>query len=212
MSGPVVRWAPGSILSLGVVLIVGLGPQRSLELREPLQDAVPASLMGKTGENVTVPPDEAQVAGFDDYLFRSYGVGDDGFSVYVGYYASQSKGHTIHSPKNCLPGAGWEALSSRPQAITTANGRTVTVNRYLLQRGDARALVLYWYQGRGRVEYDEYKVKWDLLVDSSLHQRSDEALVRVVVPIQDGEDAAAESATTIAATLVPAVDKALPGA
>lgn len=208
------HWAPGSILSVGVFLTLGLGPQRSLELRQPLQDVVPVEIEGLQGVDVEVSRAEARVAGFDDYLFRSYddAAGVPVFSVYVGYYESQSKGHTIHSPKNCLPGSGWEALSNQPEAITTSDGRTVTVNRYLLQREGEQALVMYWYQGRGRVANNEYMVKWDLLRDAALERRSDEALVRIVVPIVEDEAAAAEQARTVAADLIPAVESALPDA
>ena len=85
------------------------------------------------------------------------------------------------------------------------------VNRYLLQNGDARALVLYWYQGRGRVQASEYLVKWDLLRDAALKHRSDEALVRIVVPLVGPEENAFELAQSVAERLVPALDNALPG-
>ncbi len=84
------------------------------------------------------------------------------------------------------------------------------MNRYLLQRKDERALVFYWYQGRGRVQANEYVVKWDLLRDSALKRRSDEALVRVVVPVIETEDAAFDLATQVASILVSSVDTALP--
>jgi hypothetical protein len=71
--------------------------------------------------------------------------------------------------------------------------------------------VLYWYQGRGRVAANEYLVKWDLLRDQALYGRSDEALVRIIVPVTGSEDAAYNRAVNIAAGLVPAVDRALPG-
>jgi EpsI family protein len=86
----------------------------------------------------------------------------------------------------------------------------VRVNRYLLQKGAAQALVLYWYQGRGRVEHNEYVLKWDLLRDAALRQRSDEALVRVVVPLAGNEAAALDLARQAAQALIPAVDAALP--
>jgi EpsI family protein len=127
----------------------------------------------------------------------------------VGYYDSQTQGKTIHSPKNCLPGSGWEALASSEVNIDTPAG-PVRVNRYLLQNNEAQALVLYWYQGRGRVESNEYVVKWDLLRDAALRQRSDEALVRVVVPVTDGEERAFQVAAQAASLLVPAVYGALP--
>ncbi|HSJ13150.1 MAG TPA: EpsI family protein [Longimicrobiales bacterium] len=131
------------------------------------------------------------------------------FTVYVGYYESQAQGRTIHSPKNCLPGGGWEPLTSGRETIATGLG-AVTVNRYLIANGEAKSLVLYWYQGRGRVEANEYTVKWDLLRDQALLGRSDEALVRVIVPVHTTEDEAFAQAERVAKQLVEHVDRALP--
>ncbi len=208
-----VRWAPAALLSVGAFLVHGLGPQQELELREPLDVAVPQRLAGMSGENLEVSDAEAQVAGFTDYLFRVYGAPEseaDWATLYVGYYASQTQGRTIHSPKNCLPGAGWEPLTSTVAAIPVAGLGTVEVNRYILQRKDERALVLYWYQGRGRVAHDEYKVKWDLLRDAALHQRSDESLVRIVVPVSTSVEAAFARARALASGVIPELGKALP--
>jgi EpsI family protein len=131
--------------------------------------------------------------------------------VYVGYYDHQTQGKTIHSPKNCLPGSGWEALEAAPFAVTTASG-PVTVNQYLLQNKNQQALVFYWYQGRGRVAASEYQVKWELLRDAALRGRSEEALVRVVVFLNDKvtESQAIDQASRVASDLVPAVFRALP--
>ena len=209
-------WAPAVVLGVGALLNAGARQQASLELRGPLTEAVPEELVGAAGTDVALPPGEVRAAGVDAYLFRTYqdahraGPATDPFSVYVGYYGSQTQGRTIHSPKNCLPGAGWEALASRRERLATPLG-SVPVNRYMIQRDDERALVLYWYQGRGRVEANEYLVKLDLLRDSALRGRSDEALVRVVVPITGSEDEAFERASGVAAELVAAVDRALPG-
>lgn len=211
-------WAPAVVFTLGAVLILGVGRQQDLELQAPLQETVPGRLAGAEGRDVAIADAELQVAGVDDYLFRTYhpAAGGStraaaaGFSVYVGFYGSQTQGRTIHSPKNCLPGAGWEALASREVQLATAAG-VVPVNRYILKREDEQALVLYWYQGRGRVQANEYRVKLDLLRDSALRQRSDEALVRVVVPITGSEEEAFEVASRAAAELVPAVNAALPG-
>ena len=161
--------------------------------------------------------EERTVLGVDNYVIRTYrpvsvdsaGAAAAAFSVYVGYYTSQMSGRTIHSPKNCLPGSGWEALSSSPATIATAAG-AVTVNRYLLQNGDQKALALYWYQGRGRIESNEYVVKWDLLRDAALRRRSDEALVRILVPVAGDEEAAFDAAARIAAAIAPAVGSAVP--
>src|SRR5690606_36938767 len=111
----------------------------------------------------------------------------------------------------CLPGSGWEALTSRTAVIPTAEG-DVRVNRYIIQNQDQQALVLYRYQGRGRVESNEYAEKWDLRRDAAPQGRTEEALVRIVVPSTEGENAAYELAAGVAATLVPAVSAALPAA
>lgn len=193
MSG-VMSWAPALVLAGGVALVGGVGEQRAMPLAQPLTDAVPREIAGWAGRDYEIPEDEQRVAGMSSYLLRVHGDagnGDPAFTLYVGYYESQMQGRTIHSPKNCLPGAGWEALESRVAEIPTALG-PVAVNRYVLQRGDEKALVLYWYQGRGRVAANEYRVKLDLLRDAALHRRSEEALARVMVPFDQDEQAAFE--------------------
>ncbi len=206
-------WIAAGILGFGALLTLGfVREQRRMPLREPLSAAVPRTLAGEGGEDVTISPEEQRVAGMSQYVMRAYGPdAASGFSVYVGYYERQSQGRTIHSPKNCLPGAGWEPLSSRRETIAVGDQR-VPVNRYLLQNGGHQALVLYWYQGRGRIVANEYRVKLNLLRDQALLGRSDEALVRVVVPVVNGEAAAYSRATEVARELVPAVRRALPSA
>ena len=201
------------LLMAGILLVEGGSTQRVMPLRASLADVVPVSIDGLTGEDLTIADEEQRVAGMSSYVFRLYGdgEGETAMSLYVGYYESQTQGRTIHSPRNCLPGAGWEALRSAPVTIATETG-PVTVNRYLIQRGNDRALVLYWYQGRGRVAASEYAVKLDLLRDAALAGRSEEALVRVMVPITTGEDASFALAAKLAAVAVPAVYRALPEA
>jgi len=205
------RWVPAAILGVGCLLSLGAGAQITPELRLPLASALPDSIGGTPGIDVKVSKGEAAVAGFTNYALRAYQSSDTlpATTIYLGYYDHQTRGHTIHSPKNCLPGSGWEVLSDRAQPLVVGDD-TVTVNRYLLQNEGARDLVLYWYQGRGRVAYDEYLVKWDLLRDAILKRRTDEALVRVVVPITGSEDQALARAKQIAVHLVPAVYRVLP--
>jgi EpsI family protein len=203
---------PALLLGIGAAASALAGAQRSVPLRAALGDVVPLEIAGFHGTDLTVSEQEQRVAGMDEYLLRNYaraGGAGAGFSVYVGYYQHQTRGHTIHSPKNCLPGAGWEALTSGTTTVATQGG-AVQVTRYLLQREKERAVVLYWYQGRGRIESSEYAVKLQLLRDAALRRRSDEALVRVVVPIATTEEDALAMAASIASQLIPAVDLALP--
>jgi len=207
------RWIPTIMLVLGAVFAVGVDGQRAMPLRASLDSTVPMELLSHRAEELKLTSEEQVIAGVGAYVLREY-VPDtstiSAFSIYVGYYDQQTQGRTIHSPKNCLPGAGWQTLASQEVSLTTALGDVVPVNRYLLQNGGQQALVLYWYQGRGRVEANEYLVKWDLLRDAVLRRRTEEALVRIVVPIRSDEAEALDLATRVAAQLIPAVGTALP--
>lgn len=213
MNPKVRQWAPAVVLVVGALLsTLGVKSQRSLQLRASLAGTVPTSMEGFISRDDTLDTDVARVAGVSQYLLRDFVNADTtrlGFSLYVGYYERQTQGSTIHSPKNCLPGGGWEPLTQSTAVVQTPQG-PVTVNRYLLQKGRQQALVLYWYQGRGRVEANEYAVKLDLLRDAALRRRSEEALVRVVVPVSNGETEALGLATRVAGTLVPTLQRALP--
>ena len=197
----------------GVTLSSGLRPQQEMPLAASLDESVPVMLAGHAGHDLEISEMEQRVAGMSEYVLREYrdpATGTPAFSIYVGYYPSQTQGRTIHSPKNCLPGAGWEPLAASTTPVQTAEGQ-VTVNQYLIQNGEAQALVLYWYQGRGRVAANEYRVKFDLLRDAALQRRSEEALVRVVVPVTTSQADAERLARTAAGDLVTAVATALPG-
>lgn len=209
-------WPPAIVLAIGAFLAtVGVRAQYSLPLRAPLAASVPTSIDGFRGRDVSISPEEEKVVAVTNYLSRIFerpdtaAAGPAWFQLYVGYYDRQTSGKAIHSPKNCLPGGGWEPLTSSTMTVQTASG-PVTVNRYLIQKGRQQALVLYWYQGRGRVASNEYGVKWDLVRDAAVRRRSEEALVRIVIPLRGGEERAAQLATTAAQALVPAIYTALP--
>ncbi len=142
-----------------------------------------------------------------DYLLRSYRAPDGRImNFYVGYFASQRDGATYHSPLNCLPGSGW--TMKEPGEITIKpEGRTPFVaNRYVIQNGDYKELLIYWYQGRGRSTASEYWGKVYTVVDSVRLRRSDGAMVRITTPVQGSEAAALEAAGQLAAqvsTILP---------
>ncbi len=129
-----------------------------------------------------------QVLGVDDYVSRIYSErGEPVLSVYVGYYMSQRKGDTIHSPMNCLPGAGWLPTVAERIVIPSRDGAAIDVNRVLIQKGDERQVALYWYQGRGRSVANEYLSKAFLVWDAATRHRTDGALVRVISPIRGSD-------------------------
>ena len=95
-----------------------------------------------------------------DYTMREYTFSDGRVAnIYVGYYSSQRSGATYHSPQNCLPGAGWVMKDPQIIDITMAEGKTFKANRYIIENGIYNEVMIYWYQGRGRVEASEYSDK-----------------------------------------------------
>lgn len=132
----------------------------------------------------------------DDILNRIYTAGPRAAYIFVAAFRSQRNGKAPHSPKNCLPGSGWEPLNSGEITVETGTSAPITVNRYIVARGEQRSLVLYWYQSRGRAVASEYAAKFWVMADAIRLNRTDTALVRVVVPIVDrDEDAATRTAT-----------------
>jgi EpsI family protein len=154
----------------------------------------------QTGEDVRFDAEVEKVLRADDYVSRSYQRPDgQSASFYVGYYASQKTGATYHSPLNCLPGAGWIMTNAGRIMITPANGRPAfEVNRYIVQNGRDRALMLYWYEGRGRPLASEYWGKIYTVVDSVRRRRSDGAMVRVMVGLGESQENAENAAVELA--------------
>ena len=126
----------------------------------------------------------------DDYLLADFqGSSGQRVNYYIGYYASQSKGHSIHSPRSCLPGGGW-VVNELPEIQIASGNRSVEVARVLIQKGDVRQLVYFWTQQRGRIINNEYLIKWYLFYDALTKQRSDGALVRLTTQLGRTEDVA----------------------
>lgn len=135
-----------------------------------------------------------------DYVLRNYR-GADGriMNFYVGYYASQRDGATYHSPLNCLPGSGWVMNEPGKMRVVPEGRAPFFANKYIIQNGDHKELLVYWYQGRGRSIASEYWGKVYTVVDSVRLRRSDGAMVRITTPIGKSEDAALKAAEDLAA-------------
>ena len=127
----------------------------------------------------------------DDYYLADYSRGTgDAINLYIAYYKSQRRGASVHSPRTCLPGGGWEfqEFAQREIAGVRQGNQALRVNRAVIQMGDDRLLVYYWFQQRGRLMTNEYLVKWYLFWDALTRNRSDGALVRLTMKIEAGED------------------------
>ena len=181
-----------------VALVVGAGVYASGASREEV--SVPRNQLADLSMTIgdwqgrdSAPFDDDIVAalGVDDYINRHYArEGQPSIAIYVGYYSSQRQGDTIHSPQNCLPGAGWRPVASERVTIDAA-GQHIPVNRYLIQKGIEQQAVIYWYQGRGRVVANEYANKLWLMFDAARLGRTNGALVRMITPVAAGAPATA---------------------
>lgn len=200
---------PASVMAVGSLLLIGVDRQKASTLLAPL-DTITDTILGYRGIDRKVSVEEQRVAGMSSYILREFARDSAfAFSIYVGYYDQQTAGRSIHSPRNCLPGAGWEPMEATYQVVRSG-GTDFKVRRYLLAKDTQRALVYYWYQGRGRVASNEYGVKFDLLRDAATAGRSEEALVRIVLPLSGPPMAADSLATDLARALIPRIQQVLP--
>jgi len=147
-----------------------------------------------------------------DYLNRIYyapGLGELG--LYIAYFETQRTGAAIHSPKNCLPGAGWQPALSTITQLSLDDGRKVPVNMYIIRKGLDEQIVLYWYQSHGRVVASEYWGKFYMIYDALRLNRTDAALVRITAPVLNGdEDQARNRALSFARQITTNVEKIIP--
>ncbi len=180
-------------------------------MRRPLRE-LPLNLKEWSGTEIPIEKQIVVAAGVDDYVNRIYRNSQDGagIALYVGYYGSQRSGDTIHSPKNCLPGSGWQPLTVSRIEIPLAGRPPIQVNQYVVEKGLDRQLVMYWYQGRGRVIASEYAGKWWMVVDAIRRNRTDGALVRVSSPLQGGEESTRLRVTGFCRELYPYLHDFIP--
>lgn len=149
----------------------------------------------------------------DDTLTRTYARPTDRMAtnLFIAAFLSQRTGKAPHSPKNCLPGAGWVQSESGIVSVPVPGFGNIEANRYIVSKGDSRSVVLYWYQSRDRSVASEYKAKVYVVMDSMRYNRTDTALVRVVVPvINKDDDAAVKLATEFVQGMYPSIRAALP--
>lgn len=181
--------------------------------RRPFQE-FPTEIAG--WRMVADQPLEEEVQEFlkaDDILNRFYldPTGATSVGFFVAFYRTQRAGVSPHSPRVCLPGSGWEIRQARTLAIQLpGRSEPVYLNRHLVARDVNRSLVLYWYQSHGRLTASEYRAKLYLMLDSLRMRRSDTAIVRIVAPVLESEDAAERTAVAMVRAFFPVLVDFLP--
>ena len=147
----------------------------------------------------------------NDYLMRRY-VDPSGRSLwlYIGYWDTQRKGAQMHSPRNCLPGSGWEPVEASIVKVAVAGGRSIDVNRYLIQKDAQQEVVFYWYQSQGQAVAGEVAAKVGMVKSAILRNRTDGALLRVSSPVYRTVGETSDLLVAYIQTMYPVLSEYLP--
>ena len=203
-------WLMVSILAAGTIALHLLSHGDAIPLEKPLT-SLPMNLGPWQGFDAPLPARIIKAAAVDDYVSRGYQIpGAVPILLYVGYYRSQRTGQWVHSPKNCLPGAGWEPINSKRILLTLPNGKQYPINLYIIENGLHRQLVLYWYQAHGRIVASEYWGKIYMVLDALEENRTDTALVRISTPLEGSDSNALPRVRSFAEGLLPELLDLLP--
>jgi EpsI family protein len=208
------RFLTIAILLAGTGLVLQARNTRELiPERTPLA-SFPHEINGWTSRDITLDQQTRDVLGPGDFMERRYIQNDGGSPVdlFIAYFPSQRAGATIHSPKNCLPGSGWFPVQADRITINAQGHNPFPANRYLIAKGEARELVLYWYWAHDRAVASEYTAKIYLVTDAIRMNRSDGSLIRVSVPLAPHEELDSAQNRLLAFTneIVPLINTYVP--
>lgn len=219
-SAPSLPLIRGPVIGCGALLLAILAVSLQMSSREETTPsrqnflAFPMHLLEWHGEPMAMERQYVDTLRFDDYLLANYQGPGGPVNVYAAYYRSQRSGQATHSPKTCIPGGGWEITSFEDVVIPVdpRAGSGFRANRVVIQKGEQKQVVLYWFKQRNRLVTSEYLVKFFLLWDSLIVQRTDGALVRLVAAVQPGETegAADQRVKQLAAAVHPLLPAYVP--
>jgi EpsI family protein len=191
------RAATLALILQGALLYSSMRPEYAPEIR-PLSEFPQSLGAWEFYEDGVVDQETRDILKADDLLSRVYvnPATRRGATLFVAAFRTQRTGAAPHSPKNCLPGSGWTPLLADELTFNAGSPQPITVNRYIVAHGEQRSLVLYWYQSRDRIVANEFKAKFWVMADAIRWNRTDTALVRVVIPLREGEEDEATAAAS----------------
>jgi EpsI family protein len=209
-------WAVCLLLAAAVLVLHLRDRAERVVATEPLS-SFPRGISAWTGIDQPIDSETLEVLGAGDVLSRIYTQRrpqestTPPISLFIGYFPSQRTGTTIHSPKNCLPGAGWAFESSSTTTLQDSEGKVHRIGEYVIVNGGQRQFVAYWYQAHGRTVANEYMAKIYLVSDAIRMNRTDGALVRVITPMESSGDSNARvRVEAFAAKLFPILPRFIP--
>jgi EpsI family protein len=213
-------WAIVVLLTFSALVLHVRGDVDHVPYSRPLSE-IPTTLGARSSTEIPLNQETLDVLGKGDFLYRLYSPDATAsktrdtqapISLFIGYFATQRTGQSIHSPQNCLPGSGWSFLSSDVTEFSDATGKRYRVGDYLISDGKVTEEVLYWYQMHGRSIANDYAAKLYTLADSIEYGRTDAALVRIITNVGQGEerDQARNRAVEFARQITPLLPAYVP--
>jgi exosortase D (VPLPA-CTERM-specific) len=202
------------LIALTAILLQTRSSTEIIPSRLPLF-SFPAQLGNWSGRDIPLDQDTLEVLGPGDFLLRGYRDPDGDLpyvDLFLAYFPSQRSGDTIHSPKHCLPGAGWIPEENDHVTLSLPGHSPFPANRYVISKAGAHKLVLYWYWAHDRGVASEYWAKFYLVKDAIRMNRSDGALVRITTDMLPGESpgAAEQRLLPFTSTVFPLLDDYIP--
>ena len=210
--------APPQFIVAAVLLVLTLGIYQIVDFREKIPSSRPFSefpLAVGTWEGTRQAMGQEFLEELDlsDYTIIDYtDNGKQPVNFYVAYYASQRRGESIHSPETCLPGSGWIFQQAGNASLTLPDGRTMMVNRAIMEKSGTQQISYFWFPARGRILTNAWEMKIYTFWDALTRQRTDGALVRVITPVLSGEkpEEAEERLQGFVRDVQPILDQFLP--
>lgn len=206
-------WTVVVLLAGTALLLHFRGNSDLIPVSQPLPE-LPDAIAGRSGSDVPIDQSALDILGPGDFLSRVYTQDAQSapIGLFIAYFPSQREGVVIHSPKVCLPGAGWAFESSQNTHLSDAWGNSHQVGEYIISSGESRQFVIYWYQAHGRSMANEYVAKIHMMTDALLLNRTDGALVRVITPIgpKEAVSSARARAEAFTAQLLPILPRFVP--
>jgi EpsI family protein len=211
-------WVVALLIIAATVILHARGDVDRVPPSDPLS-GMPTTIGQWTATDIPLDDETLRVLGKGVFLNRDYtpsgggsALTDAPINLFIGYFPTQRTGQSIHSPQNCLPGAGWTFETSGVTTLKSSDGQEATVGEYVISNGAVKQEVLYWYRSHGRSIASDYMAKVYTLEESILYSRTDAALIRIITPVRPNESRldAHQRAVTFAEQLNPLLPAFIP--
>jgi len=215
VTGSTLRFVLAAALVAAVAVFLQAHSRNEISPPRLALGTFPDHLGDWVGTDLSIDDEVLRILGPGDFLLREYENqqrAQPSVNLFLAYFPTQRAGDTIHSPKNCLPGAGWAPVENTRITLSSPGHTPFPANRYVIAKGESRELVLYWYWAHDRGVASEYWAKYYEVADSIKMNRSDGALVRINTAMLAGEnpDAAEQRLLPFANQIVPILARYVP--